>query len=264
MRWRLISGALLWICAAQGSANAQETDHSFFLWSQNSISVLPYGSGFTVDSSEQAALTFEHSHASLIGDMYLFIDYYEYLNDGGGNNWYGEIGPRLSLGKVSGEDFSIGSCSFGVTDVLIATQYERGSDADEAEAALIGAGFDLALPNFSFAQLNVYARSDLSGATPAGFDDVQVSMSAAYPFEIGKSRFLADGYFDWILGINNQVPSFHFNPQIKLDLGNYWGNPDAIFVGLELDFWWNKYQIESTDAFQTDQQAASLMVQMRF
>jgi nucleoside-specific outer membrane channel protein Tsx len=85
-------------------------------------------------------------------------------------------------------------------------------------------------------------------------------MVAGYPFEIAMSRFLIDGYFDWVLGIGDEVSSFHLNPQVKLDIGNYWGKPEKFYAGVELDFWWNKYQIEDSCALDTHQQAISLLV----
>jgi nucleoside-specific outer membrane channel protein Tsx len=88
---------------------------------------------------------------------------------------------------------------------------------------------------------------------------VQVTMVAARPFSVGKARFLADGYFDWVLGLGSEEWSYHLNPQVSVDLGNLWNTPDKLFAGVELDFWWNKYQIPSSAAFDTNQSAVSLM-----
>jgi nucleoside-specific outer membrane channel protein Tsx len=89
---------------------------------------------------------------------------------------------------------------------------------------------------------------------------MQVTMVAGYPFEIGAARFLVDGYFDWVVGFGSEDWSYHLNPQIKLDLGHFWGKPEKLYVGVEPSFWWNKYQIPSSSAFESDQQAVSLMV----
>src|SRR5690349_808545 len=46
-----------------------------FLWTDTSVSVLPYGYGFEVDPREQSTLTIEHAHASKIGDFFGFVDF---------------------------------------------------------------------------------------------------------------------------------------------------------------------------------------------
>jgi nucleoside-specific outer membrane channel protein Tsx len=247
---------------------------SYFNWSDNSITLLPYGWGYKVDPSNQSTFTFEHVHDSAIGDLFLFIDATKYHGSSAGvddNTWYGEISPRLSLGKTLNKDLSFslfGKSLFEVKDVLIAAQYERGEDSDAAEAALVGIGFDLdvreagllgPLGKFKYIQLNLYARDDLATNAQHGFRDAQITMVAARPFTIGSARFLVDGYFDWILGIGSEQWSYHINPQITLDVGNIWGNPDKFYAGVELDFWWNKYQIADSSAFHTNQQALSLI-----
>ena len=62
------------------------------------------------------------------------------------------------------------------------------------------------------------------------------------------------------LGLGSETWSYHLNPQVSVDLGNAWGKPAKLFAGVELDFWWNKYQIPHSPAFDTNQTAVSLMV----
>ena len=250
------------VCIA--TAHAQEAPAApkpFFNWSDNSLTLLPYGWGFEVDPSEQSAITYEHVHDSRIGDLFMFVDAIKYHGAPRGaddSTWYGEISPRLSLGKTFGKDLSFSLFK----DVLVAGTYERGEDADVAEAVLVGAGFDFDVgeSGFRYAQLNVYGRSELTEGTRDGFRDVQVTVVAARPFSVGKAQFLADGYFDWVLGLGSETWSYHLNPQVSVDLSNTWGKPGKLFAGVELDFWWNKYQIPHSLAFDTNQTAVSLMV----
>lgn len=247
-----------------GAAHAQEAPADpkpFFNWSDNSLTLLPYGWGFEVDPDEQSAITYEHVHDSRIGDLFMFVDAIKYHGAPRGaddSTWYGEISPRLSLGKTLGKDLSFSLFK----DVLVAGTYERGEDADVAEAVLVGAGFDLDVgeSGFRYAQLNVYGRSELTEGTRDGFRDVQVTVVAGRPFTVGKAQFLVDGYFDWVLGLGSETWSYHLNPQVSVDLGNTWGKPGKLFAGVELDFWWNKYQIPHSPAFDTNQSAVSLMV----
>jgi nucleoside-specific outer membrane channel protein Tsx len=95
---------------------------------------------------------------------------------------------------------------------------------------------------------------------PHGFRDVQITMVAARPFVVGSARLLVDGYFDWVLGLGSEEWSYHLNPQVTIDVGNFWGKPDKFYAGVELDLWWNKYQIPDSAVFDTTQTAVSLMV----
>jgi nucleoside-specific outer membrane channel protein Tsx len=275
---------------SKGTSTAEPTttdaeapaEQSFFFWMDNSITVLPYGWGFAVDPEEQSTLTFEHAHESAIGDLFFFIDLTRFhgvsdeLGDDAKWTWYGEISPRLSVGKILDQDLSFAlfrRSLFEFKDVLLAAQYERGEDPDVAEAVLVGLGFDLdvrdagllgRLGKFKYVQLNLYARAELTDTQRDGFRDMQVTLVAAYPLELGSTRFLVDGYFDWVVGIGSEQSSFHFNPQVKLDIGNYWDRPEKLYAGVELDFWWDKFQIEDTPSFDTNQQAVSLLLKYHF
>lgn len=258
---------------------ASSASKPYLNWSDNSLTLLPYGWGFEVDPDEQSAITFEHAHDSKIGDLFLFVDFIKFHGTSGGDGettWYGEFGPRLSLGKTLHKDLSFQTFSkslFVVKDVLIAATYERGEDADVAEAILLGVGFDLdvreagllgPLGKFKYIQLNFYGRAELAEGVEDGFRDVQITMVAARPFTIGSARFLIDGYFDWVLGLGSEDWNYHLNPQISMDVGNSWGTPDKFFAGVEVDLWWNKFQIPDSPAFDTNQAAVSLMFKYHF
>jgi nucleoside-specific outer membrane channel protein Tsx len=260
-------------------APSAEKSKSFLLWMDNSLTLLPYGWNYKVDPSEQTTLTFEHVHESAIGDFFGFVDVTSFQGTNGSGDqttWYGELSPRLSLSKIFDKKLDLvlfQRSLFEIKDVLLAAQYERGADADVSQAVLAGIGFNLdvrkvgllgPLGEFKYIQLNLYARSELTENAPNGFRDMQVTMVAAYPIVIGPVRFLIDGYFDWVLGIDAEQWSYHLNPQVKLDLGNFFGKPDKFYTGVELDFWWNKYQIKSTDFFDTNQQAVSLLFKYHF
>ena len=260
--------------AAQATPSTEE---HFLNWQDNSLSVLPYGWNYEVDPSHQSTLTYEHVHASAIGDLFVFVDATAFHDtDGDDSTWYAEVSPRFSLGKITGRDLSFTLFSrslFDVKDVLIAAQYERGEDDDVAEAALLGVGFDLdirdpgllgPLSKFQYIQLNLYARSELAEGVKHGFRDMQVTMVAARPVTRGRYRWLFDGYFDWVLGFGSEDWSYHVNPQLRLDIGNFHGNPEKMYVGIEADFWWNKYQIPDSSGFPTNQAAWSLLFKYHF
>ncbi|WP_217476923.1 outer membrane protein OmpK [Stutzerimonas stutzeri] len=242
------------------------------LWQDNSISYL-YGKNFSVDAGDiQQTLTFEHASGWAWGDVFLFVDnkWYNGLNGDAGHTYYGEFAPRLSLGKVSGRDLSLGP----IKDVLIAAQYERGesSDAGQAnQAYLLGPGFDLAIPGFDRVALNIYYRKP-DGIRGKASGQWQVTPVWAMTFPVGTSEILFDGYFDWAVndvgkkGTPNYVSrNFQFNPQLKYDVGRAMHlAPRTFYVGIEYLYWSNKYGIRDSSAFNTDNNTTSLLFKAHF
>ena len=234
-------------------------------WQNNSLSYL-YGHDYKVDPGIQQTVTFEHASGWRFGDLFFFTDLIHYNGgqNGAGDSrtFYGELSPRLSLGKVFDMPLSIGP----ISDVLLATTYEFGED--DVESYLIGPGFDLAVPGFNYFTLNFYRRHT-EGPRP-GTGVWQITPSFSYTIPVGRSNVLIDGYMDWVVD-NDQNSrgtyhsNLHFNPQIKYDLGKAlsWG-AKQLYVGIEYDYWKNKYGIEDSGAFKTNQDTASLLVKYHF
>lgn len=59
-------------------APAEPVKSGFFLWTDSSISLLPYGYGLKVDPKEQSAFSFEHADENKIGDKFMFVDAISY------------------------------------------------------------------------------------------------------------------------------------------------------------------------------------------
>lgn len=260
------------------SVLAEEQGDKWLNWQDTSITGL-YGGKFEVDPSDQATVTLEHASDWSFGDMYMFLDGTRFSHGdrngkGDRDQYYGEATVRLSIDKLTGTDshFSIFQQDLVIfEDILFAASYERGSDRDATESILLGVGFDFDLSAFSliglnklkYFQVNVYARNDVH-SDDTGFEDYQITVVTALPFQIGKAKFLADGYIDYVFGKGPQHANFHLNPQIKLDLGNFYGNPDKLFVGVEIDYWRNKYGIKDSSGFDTNQCAVSGIIKYHF
>lgn len=255
---------------------AEEQSEKWLNWHDTSITGL-VGGGFEVDPQDQGTITIEHASDWSFGDLFLFIDGTKYNHDdftGDDNAWYGEISPRLSIGKLADIDFHFSIFQQDLVvfkDVLLAMTYERGEDRDATESLLLGVGFDFdlsalnmfGLDKLRYFQMNLYARNDFH-SVDAGFEDYQITIATAVPFQIGKAKFLADGFIDYVFGTGPQHANFHFVPQIKLDVGNFYGKPDQLYVGVELDYWSNKYGIKDSAAFDTDQFAVSGIIKYHF
>lgn len=261
-------GALALAANMVSTANetAPTANSSLLIWHNESLSYL-YGKDFKVNPPIQQTFTFEHASGWSWGDMFFFIDQINYngKEDGlsGKNTYYGEFQSRLSFGKTFGQELSFGP----IKDVLLAGTYEFGEG--DTESYLLGPGLDLAIPGFDYFQLNFYYRKPDGNRVPSGAWQVTPVWSITVP--AGNSDLLFDGYIDWI--VNNKDASassrnqsdyhanLHFNPQIKYDLGKYFGyKAKHLYAGIEYDYWSDKYGIEDSKQFTTDQNTFSFLV----
>ena len=235
-------------------------------WQSNSLTYL-YGKDFAVNPEIQQTFTFEHADGWKYGDNFVFLDYINYngkKDSGVGNaTTYGEISPRFSMGKIFGQKFELGP----IKDVLLATTYEFGEG--DVESYLIGPGFDLSIPGFDYFQLNFYKR--YHDGHRAGNGAWQITPVWSYTIPVGKSDILIDGFMDWVVDNKQSTTkgdyhsNLHFNPQIKYDLGKAMSLAERqLYVGIEYDYWSNKYGINDTRYFDTNQNTASLLVKVFF
>lgn len=233
-------------------------------WHDTSLTGL-YGTGFEVDPETQQTLTVEHADGWKWGDNFFFTDFIYYDGDSAGANgkssYYGEFSPRLSAGKILKKDLSV----LFIKDWLVAGCYEFGELNGEDfghQVYLIGAGLDLDVPGFDFVQLNVYKRIPHDGPG----ETVQVTPVWKFSVPVGKSTFICDGFIDWVVNSDGGYEkNLHFVPQFKFDIGALFGMQEsALLAGIEYDYWKNKYGIENSDGFKTDQHAVSGIVQYHF
>jgi nucleoside-specific outer membrane channel protein Tsx len=227
-------------------------NNDLLLWQDNSLSALS-GNHFRVDPQRQNTLTFEHASGWTFGDLFLFIDSTHFKGQPGSAT-YGEISPRLSLGKLRGQPLEFGP----IRDVLLAATYEFGEGP--VQSLLLGPGFDLAVPGFKFFQLNFYQR--LPQQHQAG-RSWQITPVWSLPI---AARVTFDGFMDYVVeNDGNYQRNWHFNPQLKYDLGSHLGlNKGQVLAGIEYSYWHNKYGIADTPAFRTTQSVSSLLLQVHF
>ena len=249
-------------------ASGQALAADLLQWQDNSLTYLN-GIDFKVDPPKQQTVTFEHASGWSFGDLFIFVDGIKYNTEatngaGDGHTFYGEISPRLSLGKISGADLSFGP----IKDVLLATTYEFGED--DVDSYLIGPGFDLAIPGFDYFSLNFYNRT--TDGKRDGDNVWQITPVWSYTIPVGKSDIVIDGFMDWVVDNDKDYhANLHFNPQIKYDLGKAmsWGEKQ-LYVGIEYDYWKDKYGIDDNSYLGdtilkgTDQNTASLLVKVHF
>lgn len=243
-------------------ASGQALAADLLQWQDNSLTYLN-GIDFKVDPPKQQTVTFEHASGWSFGDLFIFVDGIKYNTEatngaGDGHTFYGEISPRLSLGKISGADLSFGP----VKDVLLAATYEFGED--DVDSYLLGPAVDLNIPGFDYFQLNTYLRT--TDGRRDGDNVWQITPVWSYTIPVGDSDLVIDGFMDWVVDNDDSYhANLHFNPQIKYDLGKAlgWGEKQ-VYVGTEYSYWKNKYGVESTHSFDTNQNTASLLVKVHF
>jgi len=250
----LLGGGLL--AAAPASAG------EWLQWHSSSLSYLN-GRDYAVDPGTQQTLTLEHANAWKYGDTFAFVDITAFSGEdhpsSGAVTYYGEFAPRFSLGKLLDHHIGAGA----VTDVLLATAYEFG-EAD-ADALLVGAGIDLEVPGFRYVQLNAYRRLPRHGGGPQW----QLTPVWAWSIPVGASDLLVDGYIDWVVdNARSRHAHLHINPQVKYDLGKaVGGTPGTLYVGVEYDYWKNKYGIADQSPLArelggTSQSTTSLLIKV--
>lgn len=230
-------------------------------WQDNSLTYLN-GTDFKVDPPRQQTVTFEHASGWSFGDLFVFVDVIKFNTQasnaaGDGRSYYGEVSPRFSFSKMTGADLSFGP----IKDVLLAATYEFGED--DSESYLLGPAIDLNIPGFDYFQLNTYYRETDGKRDGSGV--WQITPVWSYTIPVGNSDLLIDGFMDWVVDNDqNYHANLHFNPQIKYDLAKGLGLGKKFYVGIDYDYWSDKYGIRDGRVLATNQSAVSLLLKAHF
>jgi nucleoside-specific outer membrane channel protein Tsx len=227
------------------------------------------GGGSDAETDGSTVLTFQHASGWEYGDNFFFIDYinygrtdYEQANGmDSTSEFYGELYSNFSLGKITGNDLSFAF----VKDVGIIAGFNFVAEVD-TWYALPGVRLALDLPGFAFANLDTMAYLQMEESKPADGvsinedDSWMIDFNWAYPFTIGSTKWSLEGHVEYIKGVDQKtrvagVGVFDeerddwvlAQPQLRLDLGNFWGTPDRLFVGIEYQYWSSKLGDDETD-----------------
>ncbi|TRX56966.1 outer membrane protein OmpK [Thalassomonas sp. M1454] len=237
-------------------------------WSDNSLSLLKNQGNYEVATNDDiTVITVEHASGHNWGDLFFFADRLDYKEDSqsvAANETYSELSPRLSLSYATGSKMEFGI----ISDVFIATTWEHSTfesdpiilpdgfmiDIDNRfDNYLVGVGVDLKLPGFAFFNVNLYQANNEQTD-----NDNQLTAVWGYPFSIGNADFMFDGFIDWSSAEETHAADFHFNPQLRMDIGKYFGVPKKFEAGIEYSYWHNKFGIKGLD----DESVISWMVKI--
>ena len=206
-----------------------------------------YGEDYDLaPSDKQTTVTLETAGAWKYGDWFAFQDFIYFKGDHTGmdSTTYGEISPRFSASKILGEKIAFGP----ITDLSLALTYEEGEGP--VHSLLYGLGVDVAVPYFTYLNFNTYRRDAMSSGNIS--DGWQFTPVFRIDIPVGSANIILDGFIDWVFATDNSgyEENFHFNPQLKYDLGkSLFGDHKAnkLLVGIEYDLWTNKYGVKGID-----------------
>lgn len=245
------------------ASSMEETNDPFFQFTSTSLTYLY---GFNWDkpfspSSDRDIITLEHFNANRWGDFFLFIDFMNITteNRGGppdsGFDIYGEASPRFSLSKLTGKPAKLGiikdfypysgTFEFGRSKSLdnINNEYDAGIDTTQLRQ-LHGIAVDFDIPGFTVATLNAYWRDDFDIESSTW----QLTAAWAVPFSIRGFDFVFKGFADLAGSEGELEAQVHASPQLVMDLGDkIFGKKKVLYVGTEVDIWWNEYGIKDQD-----------------
>jgi len=185
-------------------------------------------------------MTFEVANGWKYGDNFFFTD----VGNGGVYdkkkpiNDYGEFHSRLSLGKITGNDLSVGPLG----DVLVAGEVDY--PAGFSPTFCYGIGTDLKIPGAAFFSLNFFIRDEVA---TKGIS-FQVNPAWLFPFTTGPVKWSFGGWIDIMSGEgDNQKAWFQMQPTLFVDLGNFWGAPGKLETGIEYEYFHNFLGIKDLD-----------------
>jgi nucleoside-specific outer membrane channel protein Tsx len=178
--------------------------------------------------------TFELANAWTYGDNFFFTDWSNgptYDTAASDKlSAYGELHSRLSFSKISGKTIGAGP----VSDVLIAGEVDY--PAGFSPTYCYGLGFDLKIPGFAFAFVNVFLRDEIATKGVS----FQINPVWMLPFSVGGLKGSFGGWIDVMSGEgDNQDWWFQAQPTLLVDVGNFWGAPGKLMVGCEYEYFSN-------------------------
>lgn len=239
----LASFILFTILGSTGFAHA-------FEWTDNEVQLL-YGTGFREPASanylSREILTFQHIDGYKYGRNFFFVDtIFTQAGDPDSTKLYSEGYTYLSLNKLTGLKIPSGIFK----DFNLAAGINIGSESGGSKPLvyLYGISMELNLPKITFFSIDILindAREPESGKGVSW----QITPVWALPFEIGDIKFSFEGFFDIITSKDERTKqTILAQPQLRWDAGRHFNLKDnKLFVGIEYQYWENKYGIEWLD-----------------
>ena len=91
-----------------------------------------------------------------------------------------------------------------------------------------------------------------------------MTSSWALPFTLAAQDFIYDGFIDWSNSSDDKSSSLNFTSQLKWSLDKTLGLSNKLYLGIEYVYWLNKYGIQDSPQFETDESNINLLVKWHF
>ena len=209
------------------------------VWQDFSLTGL-YGEDYKVVDNQETTITLEYAAKVKYADVFFFMDRMRGGDDH--KSTYFELSPRFSLGEISGQKLAFGP----IKDVLVSTTWESNNDDFSSfDNFLYGIAFDLDLPYFQYASVNLYRASNENQK-----DDYQMTLTYALPFQISGEDFLVDGFLDWSTAEKDTVAhasELNWTTQYKWNVGKHISPDTRLYLGIEHSIWNNKFGIKNSN-----------------
>ena len=257
----LLAALLVFLCCGM-QASAADWSTTELQYQYGNLKKPFQGGGSDANTGGTRVLTFQHASGWKYGDTFFFIDYddyghTDYEKENGlseTSEFYGELYPNFSLGKISGRDLSFGL----VKDIGFLAGFNFAPEVDTFYW-LPGIRLSLDLPGFAFANLDTmaYIQDDASNTAPGVSvdedDSWMMDFNWNFPFSIGKTQWTIEGHMEYIFSADSETTIqgdgvydgkreswFLAQPQVRMDIGALWAFPDTLFGGIEYQYWNNK------------------------
>ena len=201
---------------------------------------------FSGSSHSTRILTFQHAGGWKLGGSFFFIDFIDDVENDGFNDkeFYGEWYPTLSLPKLVGKDFKLGP----VVDIAAIGGLNFDGDVNVLKF-LPGVRLSWQIPGFIFVNTDFAAVTDYSDGVrhDTGF---MFDVNWLKIMNIGSQSFSFMGHAEYISAVDlkNGLGTVEgwilAQPQLVWDVGNLFNTPNALHVGIELQYWANKLGVK--------------------
>ncbi len=221
----------------------------FFEWTNTEIQYL-HGDSYRMPANprsiSQSIITFTHADGWKFGRNFMFMD--TLITEDGQpsqTSVYGEAYSYFSAGKILGKDLSFSIFK----DINATIGVNAGENFDSPKSgtriALYGFTVDFNLPGFKLFSVDVLRHQILEPSLTVQNSSWQFTPVWKLPFSISDTKWSLEGFTDFI---GSKGGNYHYNilaqPQLRLDVGDLWGDSNHLFVGVEYQYFYNKYGIK--------------------
>jgi nucleoside-specific outer membrane channel protein Tsx len=220
----------------------------FFDWSNTEVQYL-HGSNYRMPKNanaiDKSIITVSHADGWALGRNFFFMD--TLITEQGEPsqvNVYGELYSYFSLNKMAGNDFSYGL--FKDLNATVGVNLGENLDINPKSGTrvlLYGATLDLNLPGFKMLNIDFLCHNIIEPVSTG--NSLQITPVWKLPFTIGNTHWSFEGFADYIGSKTGRyTENFLAQPQLRLDVGEFFGMPKHFQVGIEYQYWHNKYGIK--------------------